>query len=680
MLLFFEKKDAIMVALPSFNTLDFTQIVEKLDALIERHLSHIDRHFSTLSSPNWDNTVYFLESLENELGQFWSPISHLHAVCNTPLLRDVYAQSLPKLTAYQSTISQDSRIYNALKSIPMASLPPHRQHILKHQLQQFELSGVNLPQDKKKALENIHTKLSELSHHFENNVLDTTDAFQHLITDLNELSGIQPHMIESFKEKATKNNQTGYLITLDFPSYLAIITYADNRSLRQLMYESYVSRGSCLSPHAPQFDNLDIMNEILRNRYEEATLLSFEDYCALSLSVKMASNTETVLTFLNNLLSKVKATAQNEMNALVEFAKNLGFTDELLPHDVAYYSEKMRQSLYAISDDMLRPYFQTPKVMDGLFKLIETLFNVTFKPIETTQLWHPDAVAYALMSNNEEKGYLLVDLYARPQKRGGAWMDSYQSRRRDSEGRIQLPIAYLTCNFTPPLQGEVGLLTHDEVQTLFHEMGHCLHHLLTTVDELSASGIAGVEWDAVELPSQFLENFTWNYTVIQSISAHIDTKAPLPHELFDKLIRAKNFQSAMAFMRQLEFSLFDIYIHKKPDGTSTFIHDTLNKIRQDTALLPPSPHNRFENSFTHIFAGGYAAGYYSYKWAEVLSADAFARFEEEGVLNPAVGQAFLNTILAVGGSQPALSAFIAFRGRKPSDDALLRDQGIINHA
>jgi len=665
--------------LPQFNKLDLTQYGNQLDALLETNLQKINSLITHSIPPTWDNLFEKLEDMDNTLEIFWSPLSHLHAVMNTPKLRECYQACLPKLSAYETAIGHNQALYDAIKSINIQTLNTTQQKIINDHVRDFELSGVALSPEKKHRFEEIEARLSDLSNQFENNVLDATQAYALHITDESRLKGLPDHALHAAKTLAIEKKLPGFIISLEIPSYLAVMTYADCRNLREEIYQAYVTRASDQGPFAEKFDNSPIMNELLTLRHEKAKLLGFSNFSELSIATKMVESTTQVTDFLNNLIKKSHSQAEQELNELALFSKQTFSLEKLAPWDIAYLSEKKRQARFAISQEELRAYFPLPKVMSGLFFIVGQLYGMSLKEIKGGDIWHPEVQCYQILDTHGAiRGYIYMDLFARQNKRGGAWMDSFQSRRKNSDGSIQPPIASLNCNFAKPVANKPPTLSHDELLTLFHEFGHCLHHVLTQVDYLSASGINGVEWDAVELPSQFFENWCWEEKALEQLAEHVDTHEPLPHTLFEKLIAVKNFQSAMGMLRQLEFSLFDFRIHQETTLNSpTFINDILNDVRKKTTVVPVVPYNRSQHSFSHIFAGGYAAGYYSYKWAEVLSSDAFSRFEEEGVFNPKTGQDFLHEILEVGGSRKAQEAFERFRGRKATVDALLRQNGIL---
>ncbi|WP_028388732.1 M3 family metallopeptidase [Legionella fairfieldensis] len=664
--------------LPQFTNLDVDNFSTRLEAMLQANLQQITTILTQNNQFTWDNLMRPLEDMDNELERFWSPLSHLHAVVNSKKLRDCYQACLPKLSAYEAAIGHNQALYEAINSLDKNVLDKVQGKIVEDAIRDFKLAGVALSSEKKQRFEIIQTRLSELANQFENNVLDAGQAFTLPINDEKRLAGLPEHAIHTARELAAEKGLSGWMLNLEFPCYLAVVTYAEDRSLREQMYYAYVTRASDQGPHAGQFDNTALINEILALRHEKAVLLGFTNYAELSLATKMAGSAKQVIDFLNNLSERAYPQAEYEFNALKAFAAKHYNLPEPAPWDLTYLSEKKRQSLYSISQEELRPYFSLNKVMSGLFTIVNRLYGMTMKEIKDVDVWHADVKCYEVLDEDKTiRGYIYVDLFARQHKRGGAWMDSCQSRYKLSNGDIQLPIATLTCNFAKPSANKMATLSHDEVITLFHELGHCLHHVLTKVDYLGAAGINGVEWDAVELPSQFFENWCWEQEALQLLTEHIDTGEVLPEGLFKKLLAAKNFQSAMAMMRQLEFSLFDFHLHLDfiPQSKG-FVEKILAQVRQQTTVVPVAPYNRFQHSFSHIFAGGYAAGYYSYKWAEVLSSDAFARFEEEGIFKQQTGRDFLQALLEIGGSQKAADAYLAFRGRQATIDALLRHNGI----
>ncbi len=665
--------------LPSFSNFNAKTFLKHFEALLESNKKAIDALLKANNHFTWENLMQPLDDLEDELSKQWAPLSHLHSVINSPELREAYKACLPMLSAYEAAISHNQALYEALASIDTSTLNATQQKIMTDTLRNFKLAGVALPPKQQKRFEEINTRLAELSNQFETHILDAVDAFTLPIDDEKQLSGLPQHAILSARERAENAGQEGFILNLEIPCYLAVATYANDRKLRETLYEAYVTRASDQGPHAGKFDNTNIIQEILALRDEKAKLLEFGSYAKLSIAPKMADTAHEVFEFIETLVKQVLPQAKQEVAALEAFAEKHCEISELKPWDVAYVSQKKKEAEYSLNDEALRPYFPLPHVMNGIFNLIQTLYGMQLEDItQSVDTWHPDVTCYAIHDSKQAlRGYLYMDLFARPNKRGGAWMDDAQGRRKLNDGSIQPPIAFLTCNFAKSAAFDVPTLSHDEVITLFHELGHCLHHVLTQVDYLSASGIQGVEWDAVELPSQFFENFCWDKDVLKNLSQHVETKEPLPKALFDALLASKQFQAGLHLIRQLEFAWFDFLLHDAyPGDNAAWLDDTIKLVRETTQVLPVAPYNRFAQSFSHLFAGGYAAGYYSYLWAEVLSSDVFSRFEEEGILNPETGRDFLTRVLEVGSSQKASEFFKAFRGRAPTTDAFLRHHGI----
>ncbi len=667
------------VGLPQFSHIKIEHFKSHLDALLKNHLEEIDRLLKENHHYTWDNLIYPLDSLADELERFWSPFAHMHAVMDSEAIRESYEACLPLLSAYDAAIGHNQDLYEAIKSIDQHSLNPAQKKIIADSIQDFELSGVALSKANKKRFEAIQSRLAELSSKFENNVLDATHAYTIHITEAERVVGLPEHALNTAKELAHEKGLDGFVLTLEYPCFQAVITHAEDRALREEMYRAYITRASDQGPNAGTFDNTPLIDEILSLRHEKAELLGFNNFAELSLATKMAASTNQVTEFIYDLISRTRDKGKAEFRQLEVFAQDKWNLSPVNPWDVAYLSEKRRQDLYSLSQEELRPYFPQPKVMQGLFAIVKKLFGMSIEEIEGVDVWHKDVQCYCIVDeSNQTRGYIYTDLFARPHKRNGAWMDSMQSRRKLEDGTVQLPIATLTCNFAKPSANRPAMLSHDEVVTLFHEFGHCLHHVLTQVDYLGGSGINGVEWDAVELPSQFFENWCWDEHALSLLTSHVDTGETLPSALYERLIAAKNFQSAMAMLRQMEFALFDFRIHQEyQTGKTSFVANILADVRSKTSVVPIIPYNRFQHSFSHIFGGGYAAGYYSYMWAEVLSSDAFARFEEEGIFNPKTGHDFLKSILEAGGSRKAADAFVEFRGRPATIDALLRHNGIL---
>ncbi|WP_312764365.1 oligopeptidase A [Stutzerimonas balearica] len=627
---------------------------------------------------DWQTLVVGLDEMNARLGRAWSPVSHLNAVCNSPELRSAYEACLPKLSAYYTELGQNRALFEAYKALAegpaAAGFEVAQKTILEHSLRDFRLSGIDLPPVEQQRFGAIQMKLAELGSRFSNQLLDATQAWTKHLTDEAALAGLPDSAKGQMKQAAEAKGLDGWLITLEFPSYYAVMTYADDRALRQEVYTAYSTRASDQGPNAGQFDNGPVMEEILDLRQELAKLLGYASYAELSLATKMAESPEQVLGFLRDLAVRSKPFAEKDLAELRAFAAEQGL-DDLKSWDTGYYAEKLRHSRYSLNQEELRAYFPIDKVLAGLFAVVQRLYGIEIVELEDFDAWHPEVRLFEIREHGEHVGRFFFDLYARANKRGGAWMDGARDKRRDAEGRLISPVANLVCNFTPPVGERPALLTHDEVTTLFHEFGHGLHHLLTRVEHAGASGINGVAWDAVELPSQFMENWCWEPEGLALISGHYQTGEPLPQEKLERMLAAKNFQSGMMMVRQLEFSLFDFELHAT-HGDGRSVLEVLEAIRDEVSVLRPPRENRFPNSFAHIFSGGYAAGYYSYKWAEVLSSDAFSRFEEEGVFNAETGRAFREAILARGGSQEPMVLFVDFRGREPSIDALLRHLGL----
>lgn len=631
---------------------------------------------------DWANTVEKLTDITERVGRIWSVVSHLNSVVDTPELRAVYNELMPEITIFFTEIGQDIELYNRFKIIKNSAefdtLSPAQQTKLNYDLRDFVLSGAELPPEQQAELAQLQTEGAQLGAKFAQNIQDATDAFGIYFDDAAPLAGIPEDSIAMFAAAAQSEGKTGYKIGLQIPHYLAVIQYADNRELREQIYRAYVTRASELSDD-DKFDNTANIDRTLENALKTAKLLGFKNYAELSLATKMADTPEQVLNFLHDLARRAKPFAEKDFAEIKAFAReNLNIEDPQ-SWDLSYAAEKLRQAKYAFSEAEVKKYFPISKVLAGLFAQIKKLYGIELAE-KTVPVWHKDVRYFELKQDGQTIGGVYMDLYAREGKRGGAWMDGYKSRRRFADGTLQLPTAYLVCNFTPPVGDKEARLSHDEIITLFHETGHGLHHLLTQVDEVGVSGINGVEWDAVELPSQFMENFVWEYDVLAQMSSHEETGAVLPKELFDKMHAAKNFQRGMFLVRQMEFAIFDMEIyHQEDEGRLKEWPQILDKVRQEVAVTQPPAYNRFALSFSHIFAGGYSAGYYSYAWAEVLSADAYAAFEESDDVAE-TGRRFWKEVLAVGGSRSAAESFKAFRGREPSLDALLRHSGFDNAA
>ncbi len=661
---------------PPFSQIKPEHIQPALEQALRESRELIER-LSAQAHPTWASLVAPLEAADDKISRIWSPVSHMNAVVSQDALREAHDNCLALLSEYSTWVGQHEGLYAAYQALKdstdFAQLNQAQQRVITDTLRDFELSGVALNASDKARYGEIQSQLSELGSRFSNQLLDATQAFVKHVTDVSELSGLPDSALQAAAAEAKERELEGYVFTLDIPSYLPVMMYADNRKLREEMYHAFTTRASDQGPNAGEYDNSEVMQQTLALRHELASLLGFENYAELSLATKMAQSPDQVLGFLNDLAARSLPAAKDDMQQLTEFAQQQG-VDTLQAWDLAYYGEQLKQQTYAISDEALRPYFPEQQVVSGLFEVAKRLFGVRIEAQQDIDTWHPQVRVFNIYdADNTHRASFYLDLYARGKKRGGAWMAECAVRRRLDDGSLQIPIAYLTCNFNKPVGDQPALFTHDEVITLFHEFGHGLHHMLTQVEVAGVSGINGVAWDAVELPSQFLENWCWETEALAFISRHYQSGDPLPADMLERMLAARNYQSAMQMVRQLEFSLFDMRIHMAPDVD---IQQTLNQVREQVAVVNPPSYNRFQHSFGHIFAGGYAAGYYSYKWAEVLSADAFARFEEEGIFNPQVGQDFLHAILERGGSDDAMALFTEFRGREPDIQALLRHSGI----
>lgn len=663
--------------LPLFDQIEPDHISPAIESIL-KEANTVIHSLKELNDPaSWNNFAEPIEIISEKISRAWGQIEHLNAVVNSDKLRKAYNDNLIKLTEFYTNLSQDEALYKKYQSLKdseaFKSLTSSQKRIIDNVLREFKLGGAELGEIDKKRFKVIQEKLAKLSTQFEENILDATNEFSIFVDHLDQLTGIPEENIKKAHAEAKEDKKEGYKFTLHFPSYLPVMQYADNRALREKLYRAYATRASELA--SPKFDNTNLIEEILALRYESSKLLGFKHFTEMSLVTKMAKSSEEVITFLMDLANKAKPFAIKDMNELKSFAKTLKI-ETLEAWDIAYVSEKLRQAKYSFSENEVKQYFPEHRVLQGLFKVVETIFKL--KIIKSNApTWHKDVSFYSIKNENDELvGQFYFDLYARNHKRGGAWMDEAISRYKNSLGSSH-PVAFLTCNFSSPSDNKPALFSHDDVITLFHEFGHGLHHMLTKVDDYSISGIKGVEWDAVELPSQFMENFCWEWDVVKHMTEHVDNKNALPKSLFDKMIEAKNFQSGMQTLRQIEFSLFDIRLHTEySDENKINPLKLLETIRDEIAVVRPPSWNRFPNSFSHIFAGGYAAGYYSYKWAEVLASDAFSLFEEEGILSSHAGQKFQNEVLSKGGSRPAMESFVAFRGREPTVDALLRHSGM----
>ncbi len=667
--------------LPQFSKIKPEHIEPAIDYILSDNRRCVDELLKKTGHYTWDNTLQHMEELDDRLNRAWSPASHLHSVADNEALRKAYNNCLPVLSDYATDMGQNENLYKAYDQVANSEeykrLSSAQQKIIDHALRDFRLSGIALDKTSRQKFKEIQQKLSQLQTRFEENLLDATHAWKKHITDRTELKGLPDSAVALAAQTAKREGVDGWMLTLEFPSYNPVLKYAGNAELRKEVYTAYVTRASELNPGQENWDNSNIMHEILKLRYDMANLLGFKTFADYSLERKMANRTQEVMDFLNDLAARSRPRAEAEFEELKQFAKKEAGISKLEAWDVAYYSEKLREHKFRLSQEELRPYFPVPQVLEGLFSIVNLLYGLTITRREQIDTWHPDVRFFDIhdASNNLRGGFYL-DLYARPHKRGGAWMDECLVRKKTVTG-IQTPVAYLICNFTPPIGEDPSLLTHDEVLTLFHEFGHGLHHMLTLVDYPGVAGINGVPWDAVELPSQFMENWCWERESLDLIGRHYQTGAKISDELYEKLIAGKTFQTGMHMVRQLEFAIFDFRLHLEYTDTHLVnIQQLIEEVRQQVAVVIPPEFNRFQHSFSHIFAGGYAAGYYSYKWAEVLSADAFSKFEETGIFNKSTGQAFLHTILEQGGARDPMDLFIEFRGRKPSIEPLLRHSGI----
>ena len=668
--------------LPRYQDIRVADVSPAIDELLAASRAAVSKVVDDAVPATWDDFITPLDDALERLRRAWGQVSHLNAVMNTPELRETYNANLPRVTELFAELAQNEDLYRRYRqlrdSAEFSRLESARKKVIENELRDFRLGGAELPSKQKAKFKANAETLAKLSSRFNDNVLDATNAFELLIEDRKRLEGIPEDVLESARQAAEQAGKSGWKFTLHAPSYLPIMQYASDRALREQMYRAFATRASEFGN--PDWDNTEVIREILRLRRDQARLLGLRNFAEVSLTPKMAETPEQVLSFLLELGVRAKPYASRDLDEIRRFAKDELALPSLEAWDIAYASEKLRVARYAFSDQELKRYFPENKVLGGMFRVVETLYGVAIKEADAPR-WHEDVRFFEIRDTSAELiGQFYVDLYARPSKRGGAWMDDAITRRRKPE-RLQTPVAYLNCNFSRPVGDKPALLTHDEVITLFHEFGHGLHHLLTRVDELGVSGINGVEWDAVELPSQFMENFCWEWDVLKDMTGHVDSAEPLPRSLFDKMLAAKNYQSGMQTLRQLEFAMFDMHLHYDydPEGSAT-PQDVIDRVREQVAVLIPPAFNRFANGFSHIFGGGYAAGYYSYKWAEVLSADAYSLFEESGVLNPEVGLRFRDEILARGGSRPALESFVAFRGREPKIDSLLRHNGMVGAA
>ena len=664
--------------LPRFAEIAPRHVGPAVDVLIADARATIDRVATLPGDPSFDNFVMPLAGAMDRLDRAWGQVAHLNAVVNTPALREAYNANLPKVTAFHTEFGQDTRLFARYRALAAdsvsARLDPAQRRLIDNALRDFRLSGAELPDDKKARFKAVEEELASLTSRYEDNLLDVTNAWALYVDDAAGLAGIPADVLGAARQAAADDGKAGWTLSLRMPCYQPVLQYADDRSLRETLYRAYATRASEFG--RPEWDNTAVIERVLDLRREAAALLGHGSFAEVSLVPKMARAPSEVLVFLRDLALKAKPYAERDMAELRNFARDELGLPELDVWDIAYAAEKLRQSRYRFSDQEVKQYFPEDRVLAGMFRVVETIFGIAIRASQAP-VWHP-AVRFFDVLDREGAviGQFYLDLYARPAKRGGAWMDHAINRRRHG-ARIQHPVAYLICNFSAPIDGKPALFTHDEVTTLFHEFGHGLHLLLTRIDVPGVSGLEGVEWDAVELPSQFMENFCWEWDVLKQMTAHVDTGAPLPRTLFDKMLAAKNFESGMQTVRQLELALFDMHLHHDFAPAANTPQGLARAIGREVAVVPrPEQDRSLTHGFGHIFGGGYAAGYYSYKWAEVLSADAYSLFEEEGVLSPVAGARFLDEVLARGGSRPALESFIAFRGRPPQIDALLRHNGM----
>ena len=669
------------LTLPAFSRLRPEHVEPAVDRLLDEHRALLRSVLDRQEEHTWDTLFRPLEEKDDQLARAWSPVSHLHSVADNDDLRKAYNACLPKLTDHTTELGQNEDLFRAVENLAQGQefdrLDVPRQKIVSNALRDFRLSGIDLAQQDKDRYKELQQRLSKLQTRFEENLLDATHGWTKPVTDEALLSGLPDTALELAAENARRRDQSGWLFTLEYPSYQPVMTYADDRELRKEMYTAYNTRASEQGPNAGKWDNGPLMTEILSLRQELSALLGYRNYAEYSLAKKMADTPEDVMAFLHDLAARSKAVAQQELSGLEKFAAEEYGLKDLQAWDIPYCSEKLRQKKFDFSQEELRPYFPADRVVEGLFAVVNRLYGLSITQREGVEAWHTDVKFFEVRDEaGALRGGFYLDLYARPHKRGGAWMDECVTRRV-SNGALQTPVAYLTCNFTPPVSGKPSLLTHDEVLTLFHEFGHGLHHILTLIDYAAVAGINGIPWDAVELPSQFLENWCWERESLDLFARHYENGEPLADDLFAKMQQARAFHAGMHMVRQLELALFDFRLHHEQRGRDTNdIQTLLDDVRRDVAVVKAPPDNRFQHGFAHIFAGGYAAGYYSYKWAEVLSADAFSRFEENGIFDPATGRDFLHTVLEQGGSREPMDLFVEFRGRKPVIDALLRHSGI----
>ena len=665
--------------LPAFSQIKPEHIEPAIDQILEENRQGIKEILASKNA-SWETIIEPLDDLEDRLEQAWSPVKHLNAVANNDELRAAYNACLPKLSAYSTELGQNEDFFQACKSIAESddfkTLDQAKQKVIENSLRDFRLSGIELSKKDQVRFKELRLSLSKFATQFEENLLDATNAWKKQITEKDQLAGLPESTLALAKQTAEQEELDGWVLNLQFPSYMPVMTYADNPDLRREMYKAFCTRASDQGASS-DWDNSGNMEQLIALRQEMAKLLGFNNYAEYSLATKMADDPDQVLGFLTDLAERSKPFAKKDLEELKAFAKKEFQVTDLQAWDMSYYAEKLRLHRYDLSQETLRPYFPAPKVISGMFQVVERLYGLRISEKKEIDVWHDDVQYFEILNEqNEIRGSFYLDLYARQHKRGGAWMDVCLTRKQTEQG-IQNPVAYLTCNFTPPVGNQPSLLTHNEVTTLFHEFGHGLHHMLTQIDASGVSGINGVAWDAVELPSQFMENWCWEREAMDLFSGHFETGEAIDDELFEKMQAAKNFHSGLQMMRQLEFSLFDFRLHMSEGSVSSDdVQKVLNQVRKEVSIVPTPEFNRFQHSFSHIFAGGYSAGYYSYKWAEVLSADAFSLFEEKGIFDRTTGDRFLHAILEQGGSRDAMELFVDFRGREPDIEPLLRHSGI----
>ena len=670
-----------VLLLPDFASMDPIGLAAKLDKKLVNNQQAIEQLLKNQDTPNYNRLVPALEQLGDEVDQLWGPLSHLHGVSNRDDIRAAFDECLPKLTAYATQMGQNKALYLAfvdlLKSDDFNQLSQSKQQFVKLQIRDFKLAGVALNPQKQKEYGQLKQQMAELSTRFSNHLMDATESWSMHIKNSKHLHGLPESALQQAQEAAKSKGLDGYLLKLDFSCYHSVMTFAEKSDLRQEIYQAFNTRASDQGPYGGQFDNTQVMEELVGLRHKLANLVGFDHYADYSVATKMADSGRAVEMFLSDLAKGCKPQAEADMQQLQKFATESGGPTPMNAWDVAYYSEKLRQNRYHLSQEELKPYFALPQVQAGLFDVVKRIYGIEVTPCTGVSTWHQDVGFYQVAHTGKAIGYFYFDLYAREHKRGGAWMDECRNRQFKANGELQLPVAYLVCNFAPPLRGKPALLTHGEVTTLFHEFGHGLHHMMTNIDVAGVAGINGVAWDAVELPSQLLENWCWQEESLRLFAKHYQTGNGLPEDLLQKMLAAKNFQAGMFVMRQLEFALFDLRLHMNYNPVAPQpIQSVLNAVRKEVAVVKAPEWNRFQHGFAHIFAGGYASGYYSYLWAEVLAADVFSRFEDEGIFNANTGAALWLDITGQGGSRDAMALFTKFMGREPSVDALMRNKGL----